>query len=256
MTRAKKNTQRKTLPKDDDITSNNTGYHNNNDNNNNLTNSHSNLSAETVKIIPVMEENFDLSKKTIVQETKIIKRLTTKTKKIEVPITYEEVYVNDKKLNIYEKEGGEGLLSKLKNTVAHSITTDDSNIEYHYPHSSSSDSPDSPDLSSSSTLSAKKSGSQNQYHDDNYNREGELVPLIEGQEKNETEKIVPIWGEEIIVSKRKVKLGEIIIRKRRIIENKKIVVDINKENVIVEYPDGVKEQLTTTTASSSSTTST
>ena len=248
MTKSKKNTKRKTLPKDDNITSNNTDYYNNNDNNNNLTNSHSNLSAETVEIIPVMEENFNLSKKTIVQETKVVKRLTTKTEKIEVPITYEEVYVNDKKLNIYEKEGGEGLLSKLKDKVAHSIASEDSNIEYHYPHSSSSD---SPDLSSSSKPSAEKSRNQNQYHDYNYNIEGELVPLIEGQEKNETEKIVPIWGEEIIVSKRKVKLGEIIIRKRRIIENKKIDVDINKENVIVEYPNGTKEQLTTPTASSS-----
>jgi stress response protein YsnF len=55
---------------------------------------------------------------------------------------------------------------------------------------------------------------------------------------------MPIWGEEIIVSKRKVKLGEIIIRKRRIIENKKIDVDIRKEKIIVEYPNGIKEQLT------------
>src|ERR687884_589200 len=127
MTASKKNSERKTLPKNNDITNSNTDNYNNSDK---LRNRPDNLSAETVKIIPVMEENFDLSKKTIVQETKIIKRLTTKTEKIEVPITYEEVYVNDKKLNIYEKEGGEGLLSKLKNTVAHSITTDDSNIEY------------------------------------------------------------------------------------------------------------------------------
>ena len=243
MIKGKKNTKRKTVPKNNDIASNNTDYSNNNNSNNNLTNSSGNLSAKTVKIIPVMEENFDLSKKTIVQETKIMKRLTTKTEKIEVPITYEEVYVNDKKLNIYDKEGGEGLLSKLKDTVAHSIASNDSNIEYHYPHSS--------DLSSASKPSVEKSESQNQYHDDNYNREGELVPLIEGQEKNETEKIVPIWGEEIIVSKRKVKLGEIIIRKKRIIENKKIDVDIKKEKVIAEYPNGVKEELTTTTASSS-----
>ncbi|HYX54924.1 MAG TPA: DUF2382 domain-containing protein, partial [Nitrososphaeraceae archaeon] len=211
-------------------------------------NSPSNLSAESVKVIPVVEENFDLLKKTIIQETKIVKRPATKTEKIEVPITYEEVYVNDKKLNIYDKEEGEGLLSKLKDTVAHSIASNDSNIEYHYPNSSL----DSPDLSYASKPSVEKSESQNQYHDDNYNnREGELVPLIEGQEKNETEKIVPIWGEEIIVSKRKVKLGEIIIRKKRIIENKKIDVDIKKEKVIVEYPNGVKEELTTTTASSS-----
>jgi stress response protein YsnF len=242
MTRSKKNTKKKSLPTNDDITSNDTDYSSNNDKS---TNSPSNLSTKTVKIIPVIEENFDLSKKTIVQQTKIVKRLTTKTEKIEVPITYEEVYVNDKKLKIYDKEGGEGLLSKLKGSVAQSITSNDSNIEYHYPHSS-----ESSDLSSTSDPSAEKSRSQNQHRDDDYNREGELVPLIEGQEKNETEKRVPIWGEEIIVSKRKIKLGEIIIHKRRIIENKKIDVDIKKEKVTVEYPNGVREQLTTPTASS------
>jgi stress response protein YsnF len=233
MTRSKKNIKRKTLPKNNDVTTNNTDYSSNNNDNNKSTNSPSSLSAESVKVIPVVEENFDLLKKTIIQETKIVKRPATKTEKIEVPITYEEVYVNDKKLNIYEKGEGEGILSKLKGTIADSITADDSNIEYRYPNPSST-----------SDLSADISRSQNQYHDYNYDTEGELVPLIEEQEKNETEKIVPIWGEEIIVSKRKVKLGEIIIRKRRIIENKKIDVDIRKEKIIVEYPNGIKEQLT------------
>jgi stress response protein YsnF len=237
MTRSKKNIKKKTLPKNNDVTTNNTDYSSNSNDNNKSTNSPSNLSAESVKVIPVVEENFDLVKKTVIQETKIVKRPATKTEKIEVPITYDEVYVNDKKLKIYDKEEGEGILSKLKGTIAHSITADDSNIEYRYPNPSST-----------SDLSADNSRSQNQYHDANYDTEGELVPLIEGQEKNETEKIVPIWGEEIIVSKRKVKLGEIIIRKRRIIENKKIDVDIRKEKVIVEYPDGVKKQLTATSS--------
>lgn len=239
MTRSKKNIKKKTLPKNNDVTTNNTDY-SSNSNDNKSTNSPSNLSAESVKVIPVVEENFDLVKKTVTQETKIVKRPATKTEKIEVPITYDEVYVNDKKLKIYDKEEGEGILSKLKGTIAHSITADDSNIEYRYPNPSST-----------SDLSADNSRSQNQYHDANYDTEGELVPLIEGQEKNETEKIVPIWGEEIIVSKRKVKLGEIIIRKRRIIENKKIDVDIRKEKVIVEYPDGVKKQLTATSSQAS-----
>ena len=240
MTRSKKNIKRKTLPKNNNVRTNNTDYSSNNNDNNKSTNSPSNLSAESVKVIPVVEENFDLLKKTIIQETKIVKRPATKTEKIEVPITYEEVYVNDKKLKIYEKEDGEGILSKLKGTIAHSITADDSNIEYRYPNPSST-----------SDLSADNSKSQNQYHDYNYDTEGEIIPLVEGQEKNETEKIVPIWGEEIIVSKRKVKLGEIIIRKRRIIENKKIDVDIRKEKVIVEYPDGVKKQLTATSSQAS-----
>lgn len=237
MTRSKKNIKKKTLPKNNDVTTNNTDYSSNSNDNNKSTNSPSNLSAESVKVIPVVEENFDLVKKTVIQETKIVKRPATKTEKIEVPITYDEVYVNDKKLKIYDKEEGEGILSKLKGTIAHSITADDSNIEYRYPNPSST-----------SDLSADNSRSQNQYHDANYDTEGELVPLIEGREKNGTEKIVPIWGEEIIVSKRKVKLGEIIIRKRRIIENKKIDVDIRKEKVVVEYPDGVKKQLTATSS--------
>jgi len=45
--------------------------------------------------------------------------------------------------------------------------------------------------------------------------------------------------------KREVKLGEIVIRKRRIIESKKIDIDIKREKVIVEYPDGRKEELET-----------
>ena len=42
--------------------------------------------------------------------------------------------------------------------------------------------------------------------------------------------------------KREVKLGEIVIRKRKIIESKKIDIDIKRERVIVEYSDGLKEE--------------
>ena len=185
---------------------------------------------EIEKIIPVIEENFDLTKKTVIHETTIVKRMATKTENIEVPMTYEEVFVNNKKLKLYDKED-EGILSKIKGTIAHSVSgSDDHNIEYHYPPSTSS-----------------QGSHGNPKHDQNsdYNIRGEVVALIEGQENNETEKIVPIWGEEIIVQKRKVKLGEIVIRKRRIIESKKIDIDIKREKVIVEYPDGRKEELET-----------
>ena len=42
--------------------------------------------------------------------------------------------------------------------------------------------------------------------------------------------------------KREVKLGEIVIRKRKIIESKKVDIDIKRERVIVEYSDGLKEE--------------
>ena len=191
-----------------------------------------NISNETAQIIPIIEENFNLTKKTVIHETKIVKRRAIKTEKIEVPIAYEEVYANNKKLRIYDKEE-EGLLSKIKYTIAHHVSTsDDDNIEYHYLP-----------LPSEYSNGSSKPNQIQEYYDSNYNTKGEAVVLIEGQEKNETEKIVPIWGEEIIVRKRKVKLGEIVIRKRRIIENRRIDVDIKKEKVLVEYPDGRKEEL-------------
>lgn len=202
------------------------------DNDNQITTAASvDSTPETVQIIPVVEEDFDLTKKTIVRETTIVKRMATRTEKIEVPIAYEEVYVNNKKLKIYEKEE-EGLLSRIKDTITHSVSSpDDENIEYHYPPSSSSSSPP-----------PSESTNRDSKHDQNpnINTRGEAVALIEGQENGETEKIVPIWGEAIVVNKRKVKLGEVVIRKRRIIETKKIDVDIKKEKVSVEYPDGFK----------------
>jgi stress response protein YsnF len=41
------------------------------------------------------------------------------------------------------------------------------------------------------------------------------------------------------------KIRRIVIQKRRITESKKIDIDIKREKVIVEYPDGRKEELET-----------
>ncbi|MBA3284750.1 MAG: DUF2382 domain-containing protein [Nitrosopumilus sp.] len=219
---------KKTLPENSSDTNENTL--DNKDHNNKITIDPIDPTPEIEKVIPIVEENFDLTKKTVIHETSIVKRMATKTEKIEVPITYEEVYVNNKKLKVYDKED-EGILSKIKGTIAHSVSgSDDDNIEYHYPPS---------------TPSQGSHGNTKHDQNSNYKIKGEVVALIEGQENNETEKIVPIWGEEIIVQKRKVKLGEIVIRKRRIIESKKIDIDIKREKVIVEYPDGRKEELET-----------
>ncbi len=55
--------------------------------------------------------------------------------------------------------------------------------------------------------------------------------------------IIPLYAEKIIISKRKVKVGEIVIRKRKVIENKKINFEIIKEKIIVNYADGRKENI-------------
>jgi stress response protein YsnF len=226
--RKPRNSAKKTLPENSSDTKENTL--DKKDHNNRITSNSIDPTPEIEKIIPIVEEDFDLTKKTVIHETSIVKRMATKTEKIEVPITYEEVYINNKKLKIYDKEV-EGILSKIKDTIAHSVSaSDDDNIEYHYPPS---------------TPSQRSYGNSKHDQNSNYKIKGEVVALIEGQENNKTEKIVPIWGEEIIVQKRKVKLGEIVIQKRRIIESKKIDIDIKREKVIMEYPDGRKEELET-----------
>ena len=63
-------------------------------------------------------------------------------------------------------------------------------------------------------------------------------------EADNTQKVIPLYAEEIIVTKRKVKVGEIIVTKRKVTEVKKIELDILKEKVIVDYANGRKENIT------------
>src|SRR4051794_6775775 len=52
--------------------------------------------------IPIVEEKFSIDKKTVSEDVKIEKRWVTKTKILKVPITYEEIYLNDKKVKLAE----------------------------------------------------------------------------------------------------------------------------------------------------------
>jgi stress response protein YsnF len=60
----------------------------------------------------------------------------------------------------------------------------------------------------------------------------------------EEEQIIPIWGEQIVIDKKMVKLGEITIKKSRIVEKRQVNVELRKEKVTVKYPDGKKEEIT------------
>ena len=233
-----KKTRRKSLPRNNNTRKNTTDYSDEKDNVfSSMQNDHL---IETAEIIPVVEEDFNLSKKTTIQQVRIVKRLATRTEKIEVPISYEELYVNNKKLKIYEKEE-EGIFSKLKGTIAHGITTEDNSIEYRHADSSRNVVGSS---SSSQTHDENLMSDDQGVHNHDDDMDDRAIPLMEGQEKNETDKTVPIWGEEILVTKRKVKLGEIVIKKRVIRENKQVDIDIRKEKITIEYPNGVKDELT------------
>ncbi len=62
-------------------------------------------------------------------------------------------------------------------------------------------------------------------------------------EKEKEENIIPLWGEEISINKKMVKIGEIVIRKYQTTKKQKIDVDVKSEKIIVKYPDGRQEDI-------------
>ena len=55
------------------------------------------------QIVPVLEEDYSIWKQTSIKEAKIEKRAVTKTKTVKIPITYEQLYINGKKLKSVEE---------------------------------------------------------------------------------------------------------------------------------------------------------
>jgi stress response protein YsnF len=176
------------------------------------------------QIVPVLEEDYSISKQTSIKEAKIEKRAVTKTKSVKVPIVYEELYINGKKLKSAEKSQ---ILSALKDKITSLSGRGDAD-------------------SSVEQSVSKKSEIENR---------GELVPLLitsdheeeagnsETQREKEKEKVIPLYEEQFEIIKKTVKVAEIVITKRRVTEKKKLDIDIRTEEVTIKYPDGRSEKL-------------
>jgi stress response protein YsnF len=70
---------------------------------------------------------------------------------------------------------------------------------------------------------------------------GGFVPVS----ATEAEKVIPVYGEQIIITKKMTKVNELVIRKRRIVENKKIKVNVTKESVKIKHSNGKIQDLST-----------
>jgi len=182
-------------------------------------------------IVPVLEEDYSISKETSVKEAKIEKRLVTKTKTVKVPIVYEELYINGKKLKSVEESQ---ILSALKDKIT----------------------------SLAGRGNADTSAEQSVKKKNKIENRGELVPLLssstaaddddDGDEADseaqrekeiEKEKVIPLYEEQFEIIKKMVKVADIVITKRRVTEKKKIDIDVRREEVTVKYPDGSSEKL-------------
>jgi stress response protein YsnF len=186
------------------------------------------IQLQQQQIVPVLEEDYSISKETSIKEAKIEKRLVTKTKTVKVPIVYEELYVNGKKLKSVEESQ---ILSALKDKIT----------------------------SLAGRGNADTSAEQSVRKKNKIENRGELVPLLssstavdDGEEADseaqrekeiEIEKVIPLYEEQFEIIKKMVKVADIVITKRRITEKKKIDIDVRTEEVTVKYPDGSSEKL-------------
>src|SRR5689334_6617527 len=176
------------------------------------------------QIVPVLKQDYSISKETSIKEAKIEKRLVNKVKTVRVPLVYEELYINDKKLKSVKEFQ---IFSAFKDKITSIVN-----------------------MGNISTASVEQSIKKKNIIE---NR-GELIPLFSSSSSSsssdddseihrEKERIIPLYEEQFEIIKKRVKVAEIVITKRRITEKKKVDIDIITEEVTLEYPDGRSERL-------------
>jgi stress response protein YsnF len=174
--------------------------------------------AQQQQIIPILKQDYSISKETSIRKVKIEKRFVTKTKTVRVPVVYEVLYINDKKLKSVEESQ---VFSALKDKISSIASSDNT--------------------SSSLEQSIKKKNK--------IENMGELVPLLSSSDEGnsetqrEKERIIPLYEEQLEINKKMVKVAEIVVTKRRVTEQKKIDIETITEEVTVKYPDGRSEKL-------------
>jgi len=189
-------------------------------------------------VIPVIEERYNLSKNILSEDVKIEKRWVIHDEKIHLPIAYEKIFVNDKEIDSYSKED---ILTQIKDKI----------INFQYIGENDDE----------NKIEKEKKEDIKRQQKEKYRRqvsvEEDKIPLFDEEKTNstsstsnnemlndKTQKVIPLYAEQLIITKKKVKIGEIVIRKNKVIEEKKVRVDITKERVTIEYPNGKKERLT------------
>ena len=200
-------------------------------------------------VIPVLEEKYTLSKNTVLEDIKIEKQWKTHNEKIQVPVSYEKLLVNDKELDSYSKEN---IFTQIKDKI----------LDFVYVEGGTNENKIENEVNEETEHSEQEKPME-KYHQHSKNEKeiqqvrGERVSLFDEEKANftndknnntiendNTQKVIPLYAEEIIITKRKVKVGEIIITKRKVTEVKKIDLDIVKEKVTVDYANGRKENIT------------
>jgi stress response protein YsnF len=209
-------------------------------------------SEEMIRKIPLFAENFDVTKRIEETQLNLTKKWVTTTKKIEMPVKYEEILVNDKALDSYNEHEVTEIFTKLKHKITdvfssheseHKDKDDGQNPQHNHQKHTANDIEVKvyDEHSNKESNSDQKSSSEKPvpFSLDGKNDDGTMVASSDRKEEN----IITLWGEEIIINKKMVKIGEIVIRKYQTNEKQKIDVDIKKEKLTIKYPNDHKEEI-------------
>jgi stress response protein YsnF len=159
-----------------------------------------NLDGSESLVIPIIEQKSSSETKSYTEEIIIEKRLVERKMNVEVKVTYEEIFVNGKEIGSNVGDVGE-TFKGIKDKILEIVSFEKDREE--------------------------KELEKMKEH---------MIPLIENS--RETEKTIPLYAEELIISKRMVKVADLIIRKRNVTETSKVDMDLMTEELTVKNPTG------------------
>jgi stress response protein YsnF len=187
---------------------------------------------ELVSRIPLYNESFNVTKKEENGHLNIEKKWITSKKKIEIPVQHEELFINGKELDSFDEKEVSEIFSRIKNKLSDVFIHEKTELEQ-----------EAKKNSNESTISIV-----NTRHEENRSKENILneksLPISDSSDGTSTDPYkIELWGEEIIINKRMVKLGEILLRKYEVRENRKINVEIKREKLTLKFPGNYKEEI-------------
>lgn len=189
-------------------------------------------SEELVSRVPLYNESFRVTKKEETGNLTIEKKWITSKKKIEIPIQYEEVYVNGKELDSFDENEIIEIFSRIRSKLSDVFINENKDLEN----------------KNTKNTSESKIEIVNTRHETKREMGNivsqKSVPISDPSKGTSGEQHrIELWGEELIVNKRMVKLGELIISKYEVRENRKVDVELRREKLTLKFPGNYKEEI-------------
>lgn len=190
------------------------------------------LSEELVTKIPLYNEAFKITKRKESGHLKIEKKWIISKKKIEIPVRHEELFVNDKPLEYFDENELVEIFSKLKSKLSDVFVSEKTGEE---------------NINNTKTPESKVDIRNTKHNPSTHEKKivnEKVIPLSANPNSNiQDNNRIELWGEEITINKRLVKLGEIALKKYEIHEIRKIDVELKKDKLTIKFPGSYKEEI-------------